>query len=60
MSKDLAQRLEEYKANGFTVFEGLFTESQMQSWRTKHQELMDDYDGQTWFGNMLEYAPKLM
>ena len=32
----------------------------MQSWRERHQELMADYDGQTWFGNMLEYAPKLM
>lgn len=60
MSKDLNQRLKEYKANGFTVFEGLFTEAQMQSWRERHQELMEDYDGQTWFGNMLEYAPKLM
>ena len=58
--KKITDHLVEYRENGFTVFPGLFSENQMQEWRKKHTELMSDYDQRTWFGNMLEYAPKLM
>ena len=58
--KKISDHLAEYKENGFTVFPRLFAENQMQEWRKKHTELMKDYDQRTWFGNMLEYAPKLM
>ena len=56
----LDARLETYKTNGFTVFEKVFDEPQMQRWREKHQELSAANDGQTWFGNTLELAPELM
>ena len=54
------ERFEEYKTNGFTIFERVFDESQMLLWREKHQQLSAENDGQTWFGNMLEAAPDLM
>ena len=54
------ERFEEYKTNGFTIFERVFDESQMRLWREKHQQLSAENDGQTWFGNMLEAAPDLM
>ncbi|MCZ6676828.1 MAG: hypothetical protein O7E52_06215 [Candidatus Poribacteria bacterium] len=52
MSKELERHVAEYKRDGFTIFEGLFSEAQMQKWRQKHQELMTDYNGQTWFGKL--------
>ena len=58
--KKITDHLVEYRENGFTVFSGLFSDNQMQEWRKKHTELMSDYDQRTWFGNMLEYAPRLM
>ena len=56
----LDERLEAYKTNGFTIFEKVFDETQMQLWREKHQELSAANNGQTWFGNTLELAPELM
>ena len=48
------------KTEGFTIFEKVFDEPQMQSWREKHQALSEANDGQSWFGNTLELAPELM
>lgn len=56
----IEQRLEAYKTDGFTIFEKVFDESQMQLWKEKHQELSAAHNGQTWFGNTLELAPELM
>ena len=56
----LNERFEAYKNDGFTIFENVFDEHQMQSWREKHKELSAANEGQTWFGNTLELAPKLM
>jgi len=56
----LDQRLKAYKTDGFTIFEKVFDEPQMQNWREKHTELSATNNGQTWFGNTLELAPKLM
>ncbi len=56
----LDKRLEAYKTDGFTIFENIFDESQMQSWREKHQQLSEQNNGQTWFGNTLELAPDIM
>ena len=58
--KAISDHLEEYQQKGFTIFPGLYDQSQMQRWREKHAEWMADYDQRTWFGNVLEYAPKLM
>jgi len=58
--KAIFDHLEEYQQKGFTIFPSLYDQSQMQLWREKHAELMADYTQQTWFGNALEYAPKLM
>ena len=56
----LDQRLETYKTDGFTIFEKVFGETQMELWKEKHQELSAAHNGQTWFGNTLELAPELM
>ncbi len=56
----LDERLEAYKTDGFTIFESVFDETQMQLWKEKHKELSAANSGQTWFGNTLELAPDLM
>ncbi len=56
----LDQRLEAYKTDGFTIFEKVFDETQMDLWKEKHQELSTAHNGQTWFGNTLELVPELM
>ncbi|MXV76884.1 phytanoyl-CoA dioxygenase family protein [Candidatus Poribacteria bacterium] len=56
----LDERLEAYKTDGFTIFERVFDEVQMQLWKDKHRELSAANNGQTWFGNTLELAPDLM
>ena len=56
----LEERLEAYKTDGFTIFEKVFDETQMQLWREKHQELSAAHNGQTWFANTLELVPELM
>lgn len=59
MQRSIEAHLEEYKEHGFTVFLGVYDDATMQSWREEHQRLCAIYD-QWWFGNMLEYAPRLM
>ena len=56
----LEQRLEDYKTDGFTIFEKVFDDEQMDIWKEKHQELSAEHNGQTWFANTLELAPELM
>ena len=61
------RRMEEYRAQGYTVFEGLYDETTMQTWRDEQDRLQalstegpDVREPTTWFGNMLERAPELM
>ncbi len=56
----IEKRFETYKTDGFTIFENVFDEPQMQSWREKHHQLSEQNNGQTWFGNTLELAPDIM
>ena len=60
MSTDYSAHIEFYKKNGYTIFPSLFGEAQMNAWREKHEQLYAEFDKKSWFGNMLEYAPKLM
>ena len=60
MSVDFKQYIETYEKDGYAILPNLYSTDQIEQWKKKHAELMDDYEGQTWFGNMLEYAPKLM
>ena len=60
MSVDFKQYIETYERDGYVVLPNLYSTDQIEKWKKKHAELMGDYEGQTWFGNMLEYAPKLM
>lgn len=62
---EINERLEEFKANGFTVFPGLFDEALMARWRGKFDDLATDVVNtmnrpKWWFGNMLEHSPGLM
>ena len=60
------KRLAQYMRDGFTVFEGVYDEIQMQYWRDEQDRLESvstaPYAQQRtwWFGNMLERAPHLM
>lgn len=56
----LEDRYEAYKTDGFTIFEKVFDENQMKTWRETHKELSAEHNGQTWFGNTLELAPDIM
>ena len=60
MQTDFSEHLEHYRENGYTIFPRLFHEDEMSKWRERHQQLYAEFDNKTWFGNMLEYAPKLM
>ena len=60
-------RMEEYRAQGYTVFEGLYDETTMQTWRDEQDRLQalstegpHVQERTYWFGNMLERAPQLM
>ena len=55
---DLNSVLERYKEDGYAILPRLFSEKQVAAWRAKFDELQRDYD-QWWYGNALEYAPKL-
>jgi ectoine hydroxylase-related dioxygenase (phytanoyl-CoA dioxygenase family) len=66
-AKTLAERVEEFKAQGYTLFEKVYTEAQMQAWREKHTELQQqEIRGDVashpawWFKDMVEHAPRLM
>ena len=60
------KRLAQYMRDGFTVFEGIYDEIQMQYWRDEQDRLESVSTGPYaqqrtwWFGNMLERAPHLM
>ena len=61
------RRMEEYRAQGYTVFEGLYDETTMQAWRDEQDRLQalstegpHVQERTYWFGNMLERAPQLM
>ena len=61
------RRMKEYRAQGYTVFEGLYDETTMQAWRDEQDRLQTIStkgpgvrEPTTWFGNMLERAPQLM
>ena len=61
------RRMEEYRAQGYTVFEGLYDETTMQTWRDEQDRLQalstegpHVQERTHWFGNMLERAPQLM
>jgi len=62
----MEDRLEQYKRDGFTLFEGAYDETQMQAWREEQDRLEEVSVGPSsqsrnwWFGNMLERAPHLM
>ena len=60
MSVDFKQYIETYERDGYAILPNLYSTDQIEQWKKKHAELMDDYEGETGFGNMLEYAPKLM
>ena len=59
-------RLQEFKARGYTVFEQVYDEQTMQTWRDEIIHLEKVSAGihaqsrSWWFGNMLERAPALM
>ena len=61
---DFSQRIEEFKQNGFTVFEKMYDEEQMQRWRDVLAQLQQEFGGNGdapfWFGNMAERAPHSM
>lgn len=61
---DLSCRLEEFHENGFTVFEQMYDDAQMQCWRDVlaglQREFATDKDAPFWFGNMAERAPRSM
>jgi hypothetical protein len=62
----LEERLEQYRVQGYTLFEKLYDEPTMQAWREEQDRLEHSSTGPyakqrtTWFGNMLERAPHLM
>ncbi len=61
---DLNIRFMEFQEKGYTVFEGLYDKETMAVWKRKHtqlqEEAMNNSELPWWFGNMCEFAPKLM
>ncbi len=67
MGQHIDARLEEYKRQGYTIFESVYDEAQMQPWREEALRLEASSQGiyapgarNWWFGNMLERSPALM
>ena len=60
----LQRHVENYRKDGYTVLENLFTPDEMARWKKKYHELNEEsaLEGTpvTWFGNMLEHSPALM
>jgi len=60
------QLLQQYKEQGYALFEGVYDEASIAAWRDEADRLEDAHDGlfsqkrNWWFGNMLERAPALM
>jgi ectoine hydroxylase-related dioxygenase (phytanoyl-CoA dioxygenase family) len=65
-TKSLTDRLAEYRAQGYTIFEQQYDETQMAEWRAESDRLIAAHPGAFaqpnpwWFGNMLERSPALM
>jgi ectoine hydroxylase-related dioxygenase (phytanoyl-CoA dioxygenase family) len=65
-SRSIEERIEQYRVQGYTIFEKLYDEATMQAWRQEQDRLesvsVGPYAKQPtiWFGNMLERAPHLM
>lgn len=65
----LEQRLADFERDGYTLFPGLFSASEVASWREKYEQLQADgiRSGQGekpmptwWFGDVLELAPRIV
>ncbi|NKB70520.1 MAG: hypothetical protein GKR89_25910 [Candidatus Latescibacteria bacterium] len=66
LSLPIDERLDQYRHQGYTIFERLYDEATMAAWRREQDRLEETslapYAPQrtTWFGNMLERSPQLM
>lgn len=62
--EDLQQHLEEFKVQGYTIFENVYDQEMMGKWKEKHLQLQEDSFGakgrEWWFANTCELAPQLM
>jgi len=64
-SVNLSTHLEQFKEQGYTIFEQVYEPEVMAAWKLKFKQLQDDvvnaaHHAPWWFGNMLEHAPRLM
>lgn len=61
---DLLQHFSEYKENGYTIFEKVYNQDQIQAWIKKFRQLQEEsFESEKApmaFPNMIELAPKLM
>lgn len=62
---DLDRHVEEFKEQGFTVFERVHDAEMMERWKRKFEQMQGEviessHRASWWFGNMLEHAPLLM
>lgn len=62
---EISSHLENFKRDGYTVFENVYDTAQMAAWKLKFDELQSESASDMnrpswWFGHMLERAPKLM
>ena len=61
----LDDRLSAYKRDGYTIFEGVFGEALIQSWKDVYPNIVDrqtpfgESEPTTWLRSTLEYEPKL-
>ncbi len=64
--KSMTKRLAEYKENGFTVFEGVFSREQMDAWIARYADLVQRQTPlgaerpTQWLSSVVEYEPWLM
>jgi hypothetical protein len=64
--KTFEQRLAEYKANGYTIFEGVFDRAQMDAWMARYADLVQRQTPPgaekptQWLSSVVEYEPWLM
>ncbi|UVI30865.1 phytanoyl-CoA dioxygenase family protein [Paenibacillus spongiae] len=61
---DLAKHLEEFKEQGYTVFERVYDEDTIAAWKEKFHQLKEDRaatsQNEWWYSSTCELAPKLM
>ena len=64
VNTELERHLTAFKEQGYTVFENVYDELTMDSWKKKYHQLLEDAyakeDRTWWFANTCELAPKLM